>query len=205
MKPCPFCGGEPHLERNHRNFVKGEPTRVALVRCTQCEAKSGKFDLRVYDPKKARTLAIEAWNLRVDKYDLGDYEDADVAENTNDSTVTPDAAIAKLLEAGNKIGAALRSENPEVKEIAELAMTILDCAGSGNSAWVPVKTRPPEPLEKVWMFSTRYNSMFIGMRGLQNPDHIFVDDGIDLELSDISHWMPKPDPPVERETEGGSD
>ena len=137
MKPCPFCGGEPYLERNHRNFVKGEPTRVALVRCTQCEAKSGKFDLRIYDPTTAKTLAIEAWNRRADE----------------------------------------------------------------PSGWIRCEERSPEPLEKVWLFSSRYQSMLIGMRGLQNPNHVFVDDGIDLQLSDISHWMPKPDPPVDWRTE----
>lgn len=108
MKPCPFCGGEPHLERNHRNFVKGEPTRVALVRCTQCEAKSGKFDLRIYDPTTANTLAIEAWNRRV--FNLA-----------SDTPVMANEAISMLVDVGNAIHKGMESQNPEVRRIANIA------------------------------------------------------------------------------------
>ena len=68
LKPCPFCGGKPYLEQRHRAFVKGESTRVALVRCTECEAKTQKFDLRDYGntatSREANLKAIEAWNRR---------------------------------------------------------------------------------------------------------------------------------------------
>lgn len=36
-------------------------------------------------------------------------------------TVTPNAAIAKLAETGRKIAEGLRSSNPEVREMAEIA------------------------------------------------------------------------------------
>ena len=40
LKPCPFCGGKPYLETRHRAFINGETTRVAFVRCTECEART---------------------------------------------------------------------------------------------------------------------------------------------------------------------
>lgn len=113
MKPCPFCGGEPHLERNHRNFVKGEPTRVSLVRCTVCEAKSGKFDLRTYTSQTAQTLAIEAWNRRV--FALPTPTGATAA-----------AAIQKLMEVGNTINKGLESQNPETRRIASIAYELTE-------------------------------------------------------------------------------
>ena len=113
MKPCPFCGGEPHLERNHRNFVKGEPTRVALVRCTQCEAKSGKFDLRTYAPQTAQTLAIEAWNRRV--FNLA-----------SDTPVMANAAISMLVDMGDTIQRGMESQNPEVRRIANIAYDLTE-------------------------------------------------------------------------------
>lgn len=116
MKPCPFCGGEPHLERNHRNFVKGEPTRVALVRCTQCEAKSGKFDLRAYEPKIAKALAIEAWNRRV--FNLA-----------SDTPVMANAAISKLVETGDAIQRGMESQNPETRRIANIAYDLTEELG----------------------------------------------------------------------------
>lgn len=113
MKPCPFCGGEPYLERNHRNFVKGESTRVALVRCTQCEAKSGKFDLRIYDPTTASSLAIEAWNRRV--FNLA-----------SDTPVMANAAISMLVDMGDTIQRGMESQNPEVRRIANIAYDLTE-------------------------------------------------------------------------------
>ena len=65
LKNCPFCGGKPYLEKHHRAFVKAESTHVSLVRCTQCEAKTGKFDHREYGRSAASSAAVEAWNRRV--------------------------------------------------------------------------------------------------------------------------------------------
>ena len=66
---CPFCGGEAHLERNQRAFIGGQTTRVAFVRCTACEARSGRFELRTYgcsnSSAEARSAAVSAWNRRV--------------------------------------------------------------------------------------------------------------------------------------------
>ena len=68
LKPCPFCGGEAHLERNQRAFIGGQTTRVAFVRCTACEARSGRFELRDYgcsnESAEARSAAVLAWNRR---------------------------------------------------------------------------------------------------------------------------------------------
>ncbi len=63
---CPFCGGEPYLENNHRAFVKAVSTRVALVRCRQCDAKSSKFDIKVHGRAGACHAAVNAWNRRFD-------------------------------------------------------------------------------------------------------------------------------------------
>lgn len=42
LKPCPFCGGEAIIEKNHRAFIKGLSTRVAFVYCKKCNAKAIK-------------------------------------------------------------------------------------------------------------------------------------------------------------------
>lgn len=70
LKPCPFCGGKAYLEQRHRAFINGVSTRVALVRCTNCEARSPRFELedfgRTSHSSKANEKAIDAWNRRVD-------------------------------------------------------------------------------------------------------------------------------------------
>ena len=48
LKPCPFCGGKPYLETRHRAFINGETTRVAFVRCTECEARTQRFSIEVF-------------------------------------------------------------------------------------------------------------------------------------------------------------
>lgn len=70
-----------------------------------------------------------------------------------------------------------------------------DAALAKVPRWIRVEERQPAPLEKVWMYSEKYNSMFVGMRGLQNPEHIYVETGPDLRLKEISYWMPKPQKP----------
>ena len=68
LKPCPFCGGKPYLERHHRAFINARTTRVALVRCTVCEARSPRFELALFGTRNhsgtAELLAVEAWNRR---------------------------------------------------------------------------------------------------------------------------------------------
>lgn len=68
LKPCPFCGGKPHLETRHRAFINAQTTRVALVRCTECNARSGRFELKDFGHTssclEANNKAIEAWNRR---------------------------------------------------------------------------------------------------------------------------------------------
>lgn len=71
LKPCPFCGGKPYLERHHRAFINAKTTRVALVRCTICEARSPRFELALFGTRNhsetAEWLAVEAWNRRRDE------------------------------------------------------------------------------------------------------------------------------------------
>ena len=70
LKPCPHCGGEAYLERAHRAFINAQATRVAFVRCTVCNARSGRYKLEkdgVPDhPAEARRMAVEAWNRRAE-------------------------------------------------------------------------------------------------------------------------------------------
>lgn len=70
LKPCPFCGGEAYLERSHRAFIDGKSTKVALVRCKKCNARTERFCLknfgRTSHSVEAEILAIEAWNRRYD-------------------------------------------------------------------------------------------------------------------------------------------
>lgn len=70
LKPCPFCGGRAVLERNHRAFIDAEPTKVALVRCAVCNARTARFEL-AGGKKKAEMQAVDAWNRRTgnDKID----------------------------------------------------------------------------------------------------------------------------------------
>ena len=69
LKPCPHCGGEAYLERKHRAFIHAQTTRVAFVRCTECNARSGRYKLEDYSTRNASTeaerLAVESWNRRV--------------------------------------------------------------------------------------------------------------------------------------------
>lgn len=70
LKPCPFCGGKPYLETHHRAFIKAKTTRVAFVRCRECEARTQRFELtdfgRTSHSEEANKKAIEAWNRRAD-------------------------------------------------------------------------------------------------------------------------------------------
>ena len=68
LLPCPFCGGRAVLERSHRAFVNGETTRVAFVRCSQCNARSGRTKLSDFGSTSHSSLAeqtvIDNWNRR---------------------------------------------------------------------------------------------------------------------------------------------
>lgn len=63
MKTCPFCGGMPYLERNHRAFINAKTTRVAFVRCKDCNARSCRYELGD-NPAEAKQMAVDHWNMR---------------------------------------------------------------------------------------------------------------------------------------------
>lgn len=67
LKPCPFCGGEAHLDFAHggnksyigaNGFAKATPM-LYRVFCEDCIAQTCPYE----EPKDA----IEAWNRRIDK------------------------------------------------------------------------------------------------------------------------------------------
>ena len=64
LKPCPFCGGKPYIEGHHRAFINAQTTRVAFVRCRECEARTQRFSTEVFGRNEAKEMAIEAWNRR---------------------------------------------------------------------------------------------------------------------------------------------
>ncbi len=86
IKLCPFCGGRPYLEGHTRAFINGETTKVAFVRCTQCSARSGRFNLADFGKSSwsidACKAAVEAWNSRAQ-----DTEETILFEPTNERRV----------------------------------------------------------------------------------------------------------------------
>ena len=70
LKPCPFCGGRAYLERSHRAFIDAETTKVTFVRCTVCNARSGRVNIADYGRTsssiEASNKAVAAWNRRAD-------------------------------------------------------------------------------------------------------------------------------------------
>ena len=62
LKPCPFCGAEAYYSYN-------EMEESWRIRCFRCEATitryfKGRISTEM-DLKKARDVAIDAWNHRV--------------------------------------------------------------------------------------------------------------------------------------------
>ena len=70
IRNCPHCRGKAVLETSHRAFIGGKSTKVAYVRCTVCNARSGREKLTDYGrtsySSEANERAIRAWNRRSD-------------------------------------------------------------------------------------------------------------------------------------------
>ena len=71
LKPCPFCGGQPFLERSQRTMIRGVQTKVAYVRCRECGARTDRVNLADYGKtshsSEAERLAVKYWNDRVNE------------------------------------------------------------------------------------------------------------------------------------------
>ena len=72
IKKCPFCGGRPVIESSHRAFIDGKTTKVAFVRCSKCNARSGRVNLSDFNRTSYSTDAnekvVQAWNQRINPY-----------------------------------------------------------------------------------------------------------------------------------------
>ena len=65
LKACPFCGGRPYIESGSRGFYRGESTRVAFVRCTECNARSNRIPISIGQAKAVQAV-VNQWNCRFD-------------------------------------------------------------------------------------------------------------------------------------------
>ena len=68
MKLCPFCGGLPILEKSSRTILHGKATRVAFVRCGDCEARTARYSVEDFGHTsysiEAVKAAVDHWNQR---------------------------------------------------------------------------------------------------------------------------------------------
>lgn len=58
LKPCPFCGGEAHIEHDYHG------NGFSYICCQSCGLKSGSF-MRSFEIA-SDTEAIKYWNRRVE-------------------------------------------------------------------------------------------------------------------------------------------
>ena len=65
LKLCPFCGGQPYLERNHRAFINAQTTRVTFVRCKDCNARTSRYNVKG-NRLEAEQQAVDHWNMRAE-------------------------------------------------------------------------------------------------------------------------------------------
>lgn len=63
LKTCPFCGGSPYIESDFRGFIKGESTKVAFVRCTECQTRTARYPISM-GRREAIDMAVKRWNMR---------------------------------------------------------------------------------------------------------------------------------------------
>lgn len=74
LKTCPFCGGKPYIEESQRGYIGGESTKVCFIRCSVCNARSERVDVRSYGHTTRSKEAVEdvaaRWNARADKTEI---------------------------------------------------------------------------------------------------------------------------------------
>ena len=63
VKACPFCGGRPYIESHSRAFIGGETTRVAYVRCSECNARSERVPISIGQSEAVKRVVAQ-WNCR---------------------------------------------------------------------------------------------------------------------------------------------
>ena len=65
LKACPFCGGKPYIESHSRGFVDGKSTRVAYVRCSECNCRTERLPISIGQAEAVRAV-VNKWNCRFD-------------------------------------------------------------------------------------------------------------------------------------------
>ena len=112
------------------------------------------------------------------------------------------AAISFLVEVGNKIRDGLKSDNPQVREMAKIADGLTDVADclSRQMEWISVEERLPEMYEDgsadIVLVT---DGQFIHMAAYSNEKWYFAECGEMKEpmFYKVTHWMPLPEPPKE--------
>lgn len=79
LKPCPFCGGVPHIKRDMRMLAAWDGYEIinCCVECWDCGAKGGtiQYKRKLGEPwmtekqkadAEAEEKAAEKWNLRAE-------------------------------------------------------------------------------------------------------------------------------------------
>ena len=66
LKPCPFCGGEPILEKAVMPNGKDEPIKLFKYKCRKCGVAEFGWPL-------SEEIAVEHWNRRINETKPGHW------------------------------------------------------------------------------------------------------------------------------------
>jgi len=57
LKPCPFCGSDAEIIKDHHDYTNGEHTTTYKAQCTNCMVNKQAL--------QSEADVIESWNNRV--------------------------------------------------------------------------------------------------------------------------------------------
>ena len=70
------------MEKKHRAFIEAKTTRVAFVRCSVCNARSGRYKLEETKAPAGYIIAESAWYMNVDTSGKATFENTQAAPST---------------------------------------------------------------------------------------------------------------------------